>query len=223
MKKLFYCCLFISIVIISCKSDMKTETAFFWINSSKIDCAGVGPMQCLQIKRSETGAWENFYDRIEGFDFEPGFIYHIELTIDELNENTSPADKSKLKYTLVKTISKERDKKYFLNDIWAVTRIGELTIDKSTLQIPQLEISIKSMQIMGNDGCNNFRGSIEILNESMMKFGPIMSTKKLCLDMTIPNAFNTNISDVRSFKRESLKLTLFDKDGVAIIECLKVD
>ena len=223
MKKLFYCCLFISIVIISCKSDMKTETAFFWINSSKIDCVGVGPMQCLQIKRSETGAWENFYDRIEGFDFEPGFIYHIELTIDELNENTSPADKSKLKYTLVNTISKERDKKYFLNDIWAVTRVGELTIDKSTLQIPQLEISIKSMQIMGNDGCNNFRGSIEILNESMMKFGPIMSTKKLCLDMTIPNAFNANISDVRSFKRESLKLTLFDKDGVAIIECLKFD
>jgi len=207
----------------SCKPNSKTETTFFWINSSKIDCIGVGPMQCLQIKRTETGTWENFYDPIEGFVFEPGFMYHIELRIDELNENPLPADKSNLKYTLVKTIRKEVDKRYLLNDIWVVTRIGDLIIDKTTLQIPQFEISLKSMQISGKDGCNNFRGSIEVLDTSDIEFGPIMNTKKLCPDMKIPNAFNTAMKEVRSYSREGLELTLFDKDGVAIVQCLKVD
>ena len=153
MKKLCYSSfLFIIAAIMSCKPNMRSESTLFWVNSSKIDCVGVGPMQCLQIKRTENGAWENFYDRIEGFDFEPGFIYQIELKIDELNENPLPADKSNLKYTLVKTISKEVDKRYLLNDIWVVTSIGDLIIDKTTPQIPQVEISLKSMQIIGKDG-----------------------------------------------------------------------
>ena len=224
MKKLCYSSfLFIIAAIMSCKPNMRSESTLFWVNSSKIDCVGVGPMQCLQIKRTENGAWENFYDRIEGIDFEPGFIYQIELKIDELNENPLPADKSNLKYTLVKTISKEVDKRYLLNDIWVVTSIGDLIIDKTTPQIPQVEISLKSMQIIGKDGCNNFRGSIEVLDASVIKFGPIMNTKKLCSEMKIPNAFNTAMSEVRSYSRKGLNLTLFNKDGVAIIQCLKVD
>ena len=223
MNKLCYLYLFIIVIIMSCKPNMKTESTFFWINSAKIVCVGVGPMQCLQIKRTETGTWENFYDPIEGFDFEPGFIYHIEVKIDELNENPLPADKSNLKYTLVKTISKKVDKRYLLNDIWVVTSIGDLIIDKTTPQMPQLEISLKSMQIIGKDGCNNFRGSIEVLDTSDIKFGPIMNTKKLCSEMKIPNAFNTAMSEVRSYSREGLKLTFFNNEGVAIIGCHKID
>ena len=41
--------------------------------------------------------------------------------------------------------------------------------------------------------------------------------------MKIPNAFNTAMKEVRSYSREGLELTLFDKDGVAIVQCLKVD
>ena len=79
------------------------------------------------------------------------------------------------------------------------------------------------MQIIGKDGCNNFRGSIEVLDTSDIKFGPIMNTKKLCSEMKIPNAFNAAMSEVRSYSREGLKLTLFNKDGAAIIGCQKID
>ena len=79
------------------------------------------------------------------------------------------------------------------------------------------------MQISGNNGCNNFRGSIEVLNTSDIKFGSIINTKKLCFEKKIPNAFNDAITEVRSYNREGLELTLFDKEGVVIVECHNFD
>jgi len=92
-------------------TEQSTETIFF-VNSIRVDCTGVGPMKCLQIQESEIlkpNDWQNFYDTIEGFKYEPGYIYKILVIKEELDPATVPADASSIKYTLKKVIEKNID------------------------------------------------------------------------------------------------------------------
>ena len=75
-----------------CTSNTKKET--FWINSYKTECVGVAPMSCLLIKRTEDGSWENFYEKISGFEYVPGYMYKIEVEVEETEKENTPADKS---------------------------------------------------------------------------------------------------------------------------------
>jgi heat shock protein HslJ len=205
----------------SCNNTTEKKTMF--INSYKVDCVGVGPMQCLQIKYAESEDWSYFYDGIDGFDFEPGYIYQIDVSVDTLDTATLPADKSNLKYSLLNIVSKRRDMTYRLNDIWVVTHMMNKKLDKTSLRLPQLEFSLKNKKVIGTDGCNNVRGSIRLITDTELEFGPMMGTKKLCPQMDIPNTFNTIITEVRTYKLDGLNLLCFDKNNKEIMRCLKVD
>ncbi len=61
-------------------------------------------MLCMQIKYSKNENWLNFYDQIEGFTYEPGYDY--ELQVMTSNIPNPPMDASSIKYELVKVISK---------------------------------------------------------------------------------------------------------------------
>lgn len=74
------------------------------VASQTADCTGVAPMKCLQVKEKESDSWENFYSNIEGFTYQPGFEYKLKIKTEKI-ENP-PADKSSIKYILVKEISK---------------------------------------------------------------------------------------------------------------------
>ena len=63
-------------------------------------------MNCLLVKKEGQAEWEFFYSNIEGFNYEPGYEYVLEVKVDKV-ENPA-ADQSSLKYTLVKQISKEQ-------------------------------------------------------------------------------------------------------------------
>jgi len=85
---------------ISSSEDEKT----FIIASQTADCTGVAPMKCLQVKEKESDKWENFYNNIEGFTYEPGFEYVLKVKTEKI-ENP-PMDGSSIKYTLVQQVSK---------------------------------------------------------------------------------------------------------------------
>ena len=59
MKSLLLFLQFIVFVVVSCKSEEKSEvedtplTETWWINIAKVDCQGVGPMSCFQIQKGE--------------------------------------------------------------------------------------------------------------------------------------------------------------------------
>ena len=80
------------------------ETKTIFIGPSLMNCVGVGPQVCMMIKESPDSDWTYFYDSIEGFEYEEGFEYKLEVSITEI-ENP-PADASSLKYELVKTVYK---------------------------------------------------------------------------------------------------------------------
>ena len=217
--------IFITVIIVSfmsCESNDKEQT--LWVNSARVDCVGVGPMQCFQIKNSETEPWSNFYQDIVGFDFEPGYIYKLKVSVKTLDLDELPADKSSLEYRLVEVLSKEVDPILSLNDIWVVTEIeGAEVKNINSGELPYLEINTRTMGIMGSDGCNNYRGKIEVLSENKISFGPIMGTKKFCPNMTLSDNYNKALSVVKCFKKEGLELFFYDEKDIQLLKFKKID
>jgi hypothetical protein len=88
------------------QSKTKTDAKTLFINSALVDCFGVAPQKCMQIRRNENEEWELFYNEIENFTFEEGFFY--ELAVDMIDVKNQAADASSPKYRLVKIISKKK-------------------------------------------------------------------------------------------------------------------
>jgi hypothetical protein len=59
-----------------------------------------------QDQKVGTDEWNYFYDQIEGFAYEEGFIYTLKVRITRVAN--PPADASDRKYTLLEVHSKER-------------------------------------------------------------------------------------------------------------------
>ena len=218
---------FISIVLMqTCNTPSQDLGQIYWVHSAKVDCVGVGPMTCLQVQKTEnldwSQPWELFYDKIEGFDYQPGYIYKLNI-LEEPVENP-PADASSIKYTLIDILEKEQDKRYAIHDIYILEKIdGKTIVLNDGEKRPQIEINVTTMQLMGTNGCNSISGGIKTLNETEITFGPLMETRKMCQYMEIPNSFNVNLSKVTSYKREGTSLILKDVNNKALLSFKKID
>ncbi len=95
--------LIISFIFLSASCQ---ETKKIYLASYTKDCQGVGAQKCMLIKESPEASWQFFYDSIEGFEYEEGYAYQIEVAIKKI-ENPL-ADASSLQYKLVKILSKEK-------------------------------------------------------------------------------------------------------------------
>ncbi|PJG60502.1 DUF4377 domain-containing protein [Aeromonas cavernicola] len=74
-----------------------------YINNQWVDCVGVSPMQCMQVRTDEQQPWSLFYQHIEGFHFEPGYYYQLEVAKEPLTD--VPADASSMRYQLIKIVN----------------------------------------------------------------------------------------------------------------------
>ncbi len=221
---------FISAIALSTcenKSSEKNAETILFVNSSKVECTGVGKMQCLQTQESETlkpNDWKNFYGNIEDFEYEPGYIYKLSVKKENLDPATVPADASTLKYSLVKVIEKNRDEKMRLNDIWALKAINGKMIDVENFQKhPVLEIHLNDMKIFGNDGCNNMFGAVENLDDQNINFGAMGGTKMACPNMELSTEYTSALGKTKTFKLEGLQLYFYDADGNELLKFQKVD
>ena len=86
----------------SCATSKNTEKIA--IASEKGDCVGVAPMKCLLVKYEGQQQWEFFYGEIEGFNYEPGYEYVIEIKKETIE--SPAADQSSIRYIFVKELSK---------------------------------------------------------------------------------------------------------------------
>lgn len=214
----------------TCRNESKEkmpETILF-INSEKVDCTGIGKMKCLQIQESDTltNGWKNFYGKIQGFDYEPGYIYKISVKKEELDPATVPADASSIKYSLIEVIEKQKDKKLVLDKIWTVKSINGKLVEMP--RIPDedndlvLSIDTVEMKILGYDGCNNFHGNFELLDNSIT-FQSIGSTKMMCSNMELPSSYMTALENTKTFKLENDNLFFYDTHGNEILRFVKAE
>jgi len=99
------CAIVLSVAMFAIPFSYAEETTTFFIHPHLVDCVGVGPMKCLQVRENQHSEWLNFYDNIEGFSFSQGNSYHISVKITDV-ENP-PADASGKKYELIEIIKQE--------------------------------------------------------------------------------------------------------------------
>lgn len=204
----------------------------YWVNSLRVDCVGIAPMSCLQVQEGSLGQsevlkqgdWQLFYGSIDGFSYQAGYVYKLILKKENLPLEQVPADGSSIKYSLVKVLEKTADARLRLNDIWALESIqGEILVLDSDSPRPQLEIHLRDMRVIGNDGCNDFFTGIEALNSEEITFGPIAGTRKYCRGMNIPDRFNQQLNKVTAYKLKDLRLHFLDSEGEELLVFRKID
>jgi hypothetical protein len=82
-----------------------SQVVTLYVGPELVDCVGVGPMKCMQVKSDPNAEYEFFYSQIEGFEFEEGFEYELEVQVDPVAN--PPADASSLEYTLLRILNKQ--------------------------------------------------------------------------------------------------------------------
>jgi len=82
----------------------EARTVTMVVGPELVDCQGVGPQKCYQVKARAEDEYRLFYAPIEGFQYEPGYEYRIEVQVEAVAN--PPADASAYLYTLVDVVSK---------------------------------------------------------------------------------------------------------------------
>ena len=202
----------------------------YWVNSAKVPCKDGSARNCFKVQKGDTLNYENwqyFYSYIDGFDYKPGYIYKLVVREDTIAKEKVPADASSIKFTLVKVIEKQKDMRLRINDIWIVQSINgegiQIYDSNSRNRIPQIEFRIADMRVIGNDGCNNFFGSIKNIEADKLILGQIAGTKMACIGTDIPDKFNAALNQVAKYKIENLQLILSNNLGTKLITLKKVD
>ena len=67
-------------------------------------CVGAFEQDCFMEYNEEAQRWEFFYDGIEGFVFEPGYIYTLEVRLED--RGTEIQDVGRYSYHLIKIVDK---------------------------------------------------------------------------------------------------------------------
>jgi len=230
MKQLLPLLMTALLVTAACTSQPGPNEHIYWVNSLKVSCVGVAPTHCLQVYKGESldpTEWTAFHASIEGFEFEPGFVYKLIVKEEELDKAEVPADASSIAYTLVKVLQKEKDVRLVLNDIWVLESLNNKVFDPGTdqdhLERPRLEIQVGEMKYIGTDGCNNYFGGIIELDERVLRFGIGAGTRRMCPDMEIADEYNRTLPEVNSYKVMDLKLHLYDASGKEVMQFQKAD
>ncbi|NVK48744.1 MAG: DUF4377 domain-containing protein [Cyclobacteriaceae bacterium] len=218
---------FLGMTLLSCQSKPEGLVETWWINSSRVDCVGVGPQTCFQIYRGEnldSKNWELFYDQIEGFDFEPGNIYKIKVEImDKVGE--IPADASSKSYKMLEVLSMEPDRSLLLTNIWKIIQVGEIENPVGSLDGNELTFEFNASEgtYFGNLGCNTTRGKILLNDGEKLNLGPGATTMMACPDMETEKQIGKALIDTKSYQIQENELIFFDADGIELIRFRAVD
>ncbi|MDE0297210.1 MAG: DUF4377 domain-containing protein [Candidatus Poribacteria bacterium] len=82
----------------------EAHTEILMIGPYTMTCYGPFERDCLMEYNEEAGRWHFFYDGIEGFDFEPGYIYTLEVRLED--RGTEIQDVGRYSYHLIKLLDK---------------------------------------------------------------------------------------------------------------------
>ena len=104
-----------------------------------------------------------------------------------------------------------------LHDIWVVQSINGATYSRVEGQDlhPTLEIYLSEKRFLGNTGCNNMNGSMNVEGDKI-SFSDITTTKMFCVDVD-ETSFLTALSKADKYKIEKMRLYLFDDDKEVLV------
>lgn len=98
----------IIMLLVGCQTVKPADidnTKTFYVDSSLADCVGVAPMKCMKVKENPNDDWQLFYNSIQGFEYQPGFTYTLQ--VKQFDVPNPPADAPSIRYELVEIIEKK--------------------------------------------------------------------------------------------------------------------
>lgn len=221
----------LSVALFACspsgKNKQKTnantaETSVLFIAPYKVDCAGVGAMECLLVKNEENQPWQNFYSPIKGFKHEAGISYKLKVKINK--EKNIPADASSFTYELIQILESKpyQPNSQVLYDIWGVVDVmGTNPLKLGCEQT--IEINLTDSIIIGKAGCNNFRGEIKMIEKTnQIKFDKVLATRLTCPHQSLEDNYLKAINKTNAYFRFNQNLYLMHNDTV-VIKCKRMD
>jgi heat shock protein HslJ len=203
-----------------------------WVGPELADCVGVAPQKCMQVKTNPDGEYTLFYDQIDGFDYQEGYEYEIQVLVEPVAN--PPADGSALKYTLVEVVS-QTPVTAGQTEEGLMPATADLTLEgptwlldsymdiegNMTARLPETRVTINFAEgeVNGTAGCNNYFGPYEVDGNSLT-IGPLGSTMMMCIQddtATQETAFLANLGNVASYDIVNNQLQLIDADGNTIL------
>jgi heat shock protein HslJ len=205
------------VVIYTVINMANSQTVIYYIGPKKVDCMGVAPMQCMQIKKSPDAPYTLFYNEIEGFTHEAGYEYKLKVELIKI-ENP-PADASNIKYKLVEVIEKNKammnntdtklQAKWILKKILKSTTLSKVVDGKANI------VFGADAQISGNNSCNSFFGTYKQMNNTL-NFSQMGSTKMYC-EGSIETDFMQNLQKVNAYKITKKYLYLYKDSELLMV------
>lgn len=157
------------------------ETIKMQVKEQKVPCTGVAPMECLEVKIGKEKEWTYFYDVIQGFDYEPGYVYKLKVEKTK-KEGVIPADASAYSYKLKKVVGKKKAKDAaprtapYVDKKMVLTRINGQNVATGNVYAT---LNSTTGMIQGKSGCNSFGASYK-LNRDYIEISRKMGTLMAC-------------------------------------------
>ncbi|PSK88878.1 META domain-containing protein [Taibaiella chishuiensis] len=163
------------------------------VKEDRATCTGVAPQTCFQVKYKNSTDWEFFYESIDGFRYEEGYRYT--LNVYRTRRKNVPADASIYSYKLKNIVKKEwigsaaaSGVAAFADQQWVLTAINGRKVANSRVF---LYIDTKENRFSGSDGCNGYGGGFTYNERSrIITLGDAMSTLKACADRAVMQLAN---------------------------------
>lgn len=186
------------------------EEITLFVGPVQVDCVGVAPQKCLLVREDPGQGYTMFYDQIEGFEFEKGYIYELRVLKEPVAN--PPADASSIRWVLVSVEDKSRSLE---GNLWGLEAYA--TSEGEMAQVPsgaEVAAYFTEGQVSGNNGCNNYAAMYIVEGDSItITLGP--STLMACpppLD-EVETQYMANLAAATTFSVEDDQLQLFDNDG----------
>ncbi len=193
MNKLFRIISISLLILSSFQTTVAQGTKeLLYVNAKKVDCKGYYSSKCYQIKDAKKRSfqnWQNYPGEIRDFIYKEGFVYTIAVKkiVHEFPTTAGATYYYKLEKLIgMKPINipqkiwkpKIHNQKFFLV---SYLDAGNWVNPKEFSNYIKFDVTKK--RISGNDGCNNFFGSIKSISGNNILLGPIAGTLMACPDL----------------------------------------
>jgi heat shock protein HslJ/predicted small secreted protein len=128
---------------------------------ARVECTGVAPQTCLQVRESSAAAWTLLYEEIVGFDYQPGYLY--EIRIREEAVANPPADGSAIRRSLVAILS-QTSAPALAGPTW---RLVTLEGRDALAGVRVTAVFGDDSRVSGSAGCNAYFGRAAVSGEQL--------------------------------------------------------
>jgi heat shock protein HslJ len=189
--------------------------SILYVGPNLVDCVGVAPQQCMLVRENPEDDWKYFYDQIEGFDYEEGYLYKL-LVLQEIDPNP-PADRSSISYRLVNVEDQVPLNASLTDTTWLLEKLnGEAPIQDS-----QVTATFDTVgKLYGSAGCNSYTTTYLTGGETISIKLPAV-TMMFCAEpegvMDQEQLFLKALEAANTYEIVGNRLTLMDEAGEGIL------